>query len=175
MLFAGLLLLFQDETMDALLEGLQADDPEIRTKAAGGLLEGWKRWTEADLAKLDEASDHRDPEIRGRASDAGSLIRIRRTLGETVVGKIPGADRAFHSGNDAAKLDALARANELWQRGEFLDTQGLELLAARAQWRDKKALTAFLKRLEDKRAFAIAVDPRARARLRTTEVERLGG
>lgn len=175
MLFAGLLLLFQDGTMDALLEGLQSDDPEVRTKAAGGLLEGWKRWTELDLAKLDEAADHRDPEIRGRASDAGSLIRIRRTLGETVVGKIPGADRAFHTGNDAAKLDVLAKANELWQRGELTGTQGLELLAASASWNNPKSLTAFLKRLEGKGSFAIPVDPRARARLRATEVERLGG
>lgn len=167
--------LLQDETMDALLQGLQSDDPEIRTQATGGLLAGWKRWKEEDLEKLDEASEQRDPEISGRASDAGSLIRIRRTLGETVVEKIPGADRAFHSGNDTAKLGVLTWAKELWQRGELSDTNGLELLAGRARWNDPKVLTRFLDRQHGKWVFAIPLDPRARDGLRAKEVELLGG
>jgi len=165
----------QERTMEALLRGLQSDDPEIRTQATAELLAGWKRWTKEDLSSLDEASLNSDPELSTRAADAGALILIRRTLGGPILEKIPGADQAFHTGSDAAKLDVLAKAKALWVGRELEDTSGLELLAGRAQWTDPNALARFLKQINRGGAFSIPADPEARARLRAREVERLGG
>lgn len=165
----------KDDTLEALLEGLRSEDPAVRTKAAGGVLSGWKRWTKEDLARLDDASMDSDPEVNARATDLRSRISLRRTLGITVVEKVAGADEAFHTGDDAAKLLVLTKARDLWRSDELGadHLRGLELLASRAAWSDPKVLERFLKKEEGGRVFAIPTDPQARVRLRAKEVELL--
>lgn len=165
-------LAFQEEPLETLLEGLHSDDPEVRTKASAGILAGWKRWDKEDLAKLEEASMDRDLEASVRATDAMSLILIRRKLGEPLLEKIPGADQAFHTGGDAAKLEVLTKARALWRRQELTDTTGLEALAARSRWNDPELLARFAQKKGQ--ALSIPVDPATRARLRVKEVELLG-
>jgi hypothetical protein len=70
-------LAFQEEPLETLLEGLHSNDPEVRTKASGGIVAGWKRWSKEDLAKLEEASIDLDLEMSVRGTDALSLILIR--------------------------------------------------------------------------------------------------
>ena len=169
-------LALQDASMESLLEGLRSDDPAFRSRATDGILSGWKGWAEKDLSFLDDASIDTDPEVSARATEARSRIRIRRTLGEKLLGKIGRADEAFHTGDDTAKLDVLIKAKASWYRGELTkeDLEGLETLAARVAWSDPTALTRFSREFRD-RVLAIPADPAARARLRAKAVEALGG
>jgi HEAT repeat protein len=170
-------LALQDPSMDSLLEGLRADDPGARARAMIGILKGWKGWAEKDLSSLDDASIDGDPEVSARATDARSLIRIRRTLGVKLVDAISRADEAFHTGGDAAKLDVLILAKAFWIRGDLAreDLAGLERVAAGATWTDPGTLPRFMKEFDGGRALSIPGDPAARVRLRARAVEELGG
>jgi hypothetical protein len=139
-----------DETMEALLQKLRSDEPDLRAAAAAGILDAWSRWKDEDLARLDQAGADKDPELSGRAREARVRIRIRRTMGATLFGQLPNSDLAFSSGDDDAKLTVLHQAKTIWKTGKIQkeDLAGLEYVATHARWDDASTLDEFLKQGE---------------------------
>src|SRR5689334_18956984 len=106
-----------DPTMESLLRELRSDDADARSNATGRILESWFRWKDADLSILDGAGRDADPEVSARAAEIRARIRVRRSLGKTLVDRIPRVDEAFYRGDDAAKLAALRSAKKTWKEG----------------------------------------------------------
>lgn len=161
--------------METLLRELRSDDPDHRSRATADLLGAWSGWSDADLLKLDEAARDPDPEVKGRAGEIRSRIRIRRIAGETLFGQVARIDDAFLKHDDAAKLAVLTDARTKWKAGglPLASLKGLEALASRAQWTDPTSLDQFL-RERDSQVFSLEGDAESRARVRVKEVEVLG-
>ena len=177
MSFLLALLALQDPSMDSLLEKLRSDDPVVREKGAVELLKGWKGWSEQDLARLEGGARDPDPEVGARAVETRERIRIRRSLGENLLAKVPDADEAFHTGSDKAMLNVLIKAKECYQRGELAreDLEGLEFQAGAARWNDPAVLGRFIKEFGGGVLLTLPTDPAARARVRAKAVLAMGG
>lgn len=179
MVVAALLLLFPvgvDDAMDALLQGLRSDDPDVRANATADLLASWDRWKEEDLSKLEDAARDKDPEVSGRAIEARARIRIRRTLGKNIFDRVERADDAFYKGDDAEKLAVLGKVKTFWKAGKVTkeDMAGLETLVMRASWKDSTRLDKFLKDPDAQMVFSVPGNSEDRVRVKTKEMELLG-
>src|SRR5437899_929504 len=103
-------LLTQEPTMESLLRKFSDDDPSRRDESTKAIVERWKEWKDADLAKLRKAADDPEQELSGRAREALSTIELRRRLGETLLSKMPGIEEAIRTGTDARRCELLASA-----------------------------------------------------------------
>jgi HEAT repeat protein len=177
-MFLAVLFLLQvgSPPVDTLLKELRSDDADLRSRATADLLAGWRTWKDEDLIQIEAAARDQDPEVRGRAGEIRSRIRVRRAVGEKLLRQIPKADDAFVQGDDAAKIAVLQSAKDAWKSGTLPEgsLKGLESLASRAPWADPANLDRFLNDPDTQRIFSLPGDTDSRALVRSKEVEALG-
>ncbi|HYF00886.1 MAG TPA: hypothetical protein VEJ18_18335, partial [Planctomycetota bacterium] len=132
-LLAGILA--QDGFAD-LLRQLLDDDPDRRDRAGQALVDGWARWSEADLLRLREVARGREPESADRARAAVARIEVRRRVGAPAHGFLAGIDEDLLRGTPEQRLDLLRKAGVLREVGRLEDRllAGLVEAVARNEW-----------------------------------------
>jgi len=122
--------------VDALLRRLRAEDPGARILAMKELLDRWKEWDDAALARIDQAAKSPDLDVATAAREAARKIRIRRHIGRTGLEGIEGIEHVLAGGNEQAWLKVLKDAAALWksQAARDEDLVALGRRAAEVPW-----------------------------------------
>lgn len=106
---------------------LEHEHPIVRGAAADGILERWKQWSEAELARLDTTTEgHR----------LADRVRARRLLGRDTAERLAGSEETLIRGGMEARLALLERAAQLCRERTLAeeDLEALAELAHREAW-----------------------------------------
>lgn len=122
-------LLAQDAFPD-LLQGLLHDDPDRRERAVQGLIDGWSRWTDADLGRLRTIAAGSEPEAADRARSALARIDVRRRIGAPEGGFLAGIDLDLLRASPEERLELLRKAGVLRDVGRLEERQLAGLVEA---------------------------------------------
>ncbi len=156
----GVLLLalfaIQEPGMKDLIDRLDADEVEVRSRASEEILSGWRRWTLEDLRLLEDPKSG-GAEVASRSKNLLIRLRIRRTLGETLLQTLPMLENTLLSKNEDQVLEALDRAESLSKNNGIDGADMVSLLRwlSEEKWSDR--VQERIRALNDKGFIA---DPR---------------
>jgi hypothetical protein len=134
MILLGALLLpaAQVDRMEELIDSWRSDVAEDRADAYARVLDNWKRWSDADVARLERAMEADDLEVAALAREAHATVSLRRKLGDKILRTLPRAETAFRHGSDEDQIAVLrqARRSASWGNG----TRGRTRRSWRGSW-----------------------------------------
>jgi HEAT repeat protein len=116
-------------SMRELVEALGEGEIEARERASIEILARWKVWAQEDLQLLSE-NRTRDPEVVNRIQEALGRIRIRRTIGETILRTVDTIESALYTLREEDLLKALASVGDHFTKGHVPASDVVSLL----QW-----------------------------------------
>lgn len=126
----------QDEAA-RLVRDLSDESPERRDAAVKGLLAGWDRWTDADLARLDRFARGTDLEAVTRARAILKRIRFRRQIGTKVLARLPDVEIGALGDSDRSLVRALYQAAKELKDGRLEPPDVARLVEAVVEARPK--------------------------------------
>lgn len=118
--FALLLVLPAQESVEDLVKRLADDLPETRDRAARALFEAG----EAALPALRKAAEHPDPEARARAGDVARRIELALAIPPHLLARYPAVKRRFETG-DVRGLLEFGERHPAWGQGFKLQFEAL--------------------------------------------------
>jgi HEAT repeat protein len=127
-------------TLQEVLSAFVSGTAEDRSRATRAMVDSWASWSPYDLETLEKAL----PQLKGivgrMAASALRQIRVRRELGEAILTRMPGIDRALVSGGEGL-LKALVAAGDLREANRLTEEEidRITSLAREIPWREGDA------------------------------------